>query len=118
VWVGGIAKKAATEHGIRQKFAEDHPSMAAKIESVKCRVKDGTSKCWALVTFRDTDCVQTAISLGGGALPWKVAAVEAAKMKSLQAQFVQLSHQVSEDSCRAEPEPEPEGEYEEEEEHR
>ena len=112
VWVGGVAKGDATEDSIKEKFAASNPLIAAKIESVKCRVKEGANKCWALVTFRDTDCVQTAISLGGGALPWKVAAVESAKMKSLQAQFVQLSHQVSEDSCRAEPEPEPEGEYE------
>ena len=53
------------------------------------------------MTFQDTDCVQTAICLGaeapkagipnGKPLPWKVAAVEAAKMKSLQAQIVQVS---------------------------
>ena len=100
VWVGGIAKNDATEHSIKIWFARCDPSLATKIDTVKCRIKEGKLYgCWALVTFRDTDCVQTAISLGvdapkaeragtGKPLPWKVAAAKPEMMKSVQAQSV------------------------------
>ena len=91
----GIEKESASESAIANKFEE---VQLGAIRSANVRVKPGKNKSWALVTFACEEDAKRAVEVGAGTkqqrVPWKIATVEAERMRSMHAQLVHAAQEV------------------------
>ena len=89
IWIGGLTQTEATESTVIAEFAQFGPAKACHV-----RVKDGSGKCWALLSFEEEGDANAAVQTGNHPRGWTVAKIKPEMLTSLHAQIVMDSQQV------------------------